>query len=218
AGKAGRRRSAGLSHGTALQHTVVDPHVSLGHYSVSEVALGVRPAGLGAARMDRLGGRDHLVHRVAQRPRLGGDQLREGAAAGAEHGGAREKGFDRHQAEGLVPLRRVPQTARPGGRAWSRDRRIALGSSGVPGFRLRWTVWTNGIVAGPRLRGKWACRISPSDGMWGRRLAASPNLRGGTATTLASGTRVPGGASSVTRWPSAASPRTSATTTRWGPP
>src|SRR2546426_7567297 len=64
-------------------------------------------------------------------------------------------------------------------------------------------VCTNGIASGPRLSGKWTCRMSPSRGRYGTRLVGSLNLRGGTSTSFASGTRVPGGASSVTRVPEA---------------
>src|SRR5438094_10528190 len=95
---------------------------------------------------------------------------------------------------------------------------MLLGEGGVPALKLRWIVWTKGNAPSAQRSGKCACTIAASRGTYGASVAASASLRGGTATTAASGTRDPGGASSVTRWPSAASPRTSATTTRCGPP
>src|SRR5438034_6775965 len=89
---------------------------------------------------------------------------------------------------------------------------------GDPGFRLRWIVCTNGAASRPPLTMKCACRMSASRGTRELKARGSSSSRGLTATTFASGTREPVGASSVTRWPCAASPRTSATTTRWGPP
>ena len=79
-------------------------------------------------------------------------------------------------------------------------------------------VWTNASESGSRANGKCACRISASFGKNGDRAAGSSSFRGGTSTTVASPTRVPGGARSVTRCPSATSPRTRAMITRSGPP
>src|SRR2546426_9771169 len=91
---------------------------------------------------------------------------------------------------------------------------MLLGYEGAPGFRLRCTVWTKGKEPGAERSGKCVWTIAASRGTYGARVAGLASLRGGTATTVASGTRVVGGASSVMRWPSAARPRTSATTTR----
>src|SRR5438132_1563556 len=58
-----------------------------------------------------VGGRHDLFHRVAQRPDLGGDELRERPAPRAQYRCAREERLDGHEAERLVPLSRVPQAA-----------------------------------------------------------------------------------------------------------
>src|SRR5947208_14525543 len=72
-------------------------------------ALGVSAAGGWVARVDLLGRRDDLLHRVAQRTDSGGDELRERAASRPEDRRTREEGFHGHETERLVPLRRVPQ-------------------------------------------------------------------------------------------------------------
>src|SRR2546425_9579150 len=73
---------------------------------------------------------------------------------------------------------------------------MLLGYEGAPGFRLRWTVWTKGKEPGAERSGKCVWTIAASRGTYGASVAGSASLRGGTATTVASGTRVVGGARS----------------------
>src|SRR4029077_498654 len=78
---------------------------------MGEGLLGPGPARRWVARMDRSGRGDHLVHGVAQGAHLRRDQLRKRSAARAEHRRAGEQCLDGHEAERLVPLRRIPEAS-----------------------------------------------------------------------------------------------------------
>src|SRR5437764_14699970 len=79
--------------------------------SVREEALRMGPTRAWVARLNLLGGGDDLVHRVAQGPDRGRDQLGQRAAPRAQHGRPREQRLDADEPERLVPLRRIPQAA-----------------------------------------------------------------------------------------------------------
>ena len=79
---------------------------------MGEPALRVRAAGPGITRADVLRRCDHLVECAAHCTDVRREDFGQRAAFGAEHGRSREQRLDRGQPEGLVPLRRHPETPR----------------------------------------------------------------------------------------------------------